>query len=115
LFFETPKTDCGEFIAASYKLLVGHPPGAPFFMLMGRFFSLFAPDETYVAAMVNSMSALASAMTIAFLFWTITHLARKIFVDNQESPEDWRYWAVLGSGLVGALAYTFTDPLVYTF
>ncbi|WP_010664869.1 DUF2723 domain-containing protein [Marinilabilia salmonicolor] len=106
--------DCGEFIAASYKLLVGHPPGAPFFMLLGRFFSLFAPDETYVAAMINSMSALSSAMTIAFLFWTITHLARKIFVDNQESPEDWRYWAVLGSGLVGALAYTFTDTFWFS-
>src|SRR5690554_7308933 len=89
--------DCGEFIASSYKLLVGHPPGAPFFMLLGRFFTLFAPDETYVAAMVNSMSALASALTIAFLFWTITHLARKIFVDNQENAESWRYWAVLGS------------------
>ncbi len=106
--------DCGEFISASYKLLVGHPPGAPFFMLVGRFFTLFAPDETYVAAMVNSMSALASAMTIAFLFWTITHLARKIFVDNQESPETWRYWAVLGSGLVGALAYTFTDTFWFS-
>lgn len=106
--------DCGEFISASYKLLVGHPPGAPFFMLMGRFFSLFAPDETYVAAMINAMSGLASAMTIAFLFWTITHLARKIFVDNQENPESWRYWAVLGSGLVGALAYTFSDTFWFS-
>lgn len=106
--------DCGEFIASSYKLLVGHPPGAPFFMLLGRFFTLFAPEETYVAAMVNSMSALASAFTIAFLFWTITHLARKIFVDNQESPENWRYWAVLGSGFVGAMAYTFTDTFWFS-
>ncbi|MFO8000820.1 MAG: DUF2723 domain-containing protein [Marinilabilia sp.] len=106
--------DCGEFISSSYKLLVGHPPGAPFFMLVGRFFSLFAPDETYVAAMVNSMSALASAFTIAFLFWTITHLAKKIFVENIENPENWRYWAVLGSGLVGALAYTFTDTFWFS-
>ena len=106
--------DCGEFIASSYKLLVGHPPGAPFFMLLGRFFTLFAPDSTYVAAMVNSMSALASALTIAFLFWTITHLARKIFVDNQEHAEVWRYWAVLGSGFVGAMAYTFTDTFWFS-
>ena len=106
--------DCGEFISASYKLLVGHPPGAPFFMLMGRFFSLFAPDSSQVAMMINSMSALASAFTIAFLFWTITHLARKIFVDNYENPESWRYWAVLGSGLVGALAYTFTDTFWFS-
>lgn len=106
--------DCGEFIASSYKLLVGHPPGAPFFMLLGRFFTLFAPDETSVAAMVNSMSALASALTIAFLFWTITHLARKIFVDNQENAESWRYWAVLGSGFVGAMAYTFTDTFWFS-
>jgi len=106
--------DCGEFISASYKLLVGHPPGAPFFMLMGRFFSLFAPDSSQVAMMINSMSALASAFTIALLFWTITHLARKIFVDNYENPESWRYWAVLGSGLVGALAYTFTDTFWFS-
>src|SRR5690554_7113231 len=106
--------DCGEFIASSYKLLVGHPPGAPFFMLVGRFFTLFAPEETYVAATVNAMSALASAFTIAFLFWTITHLARKIFVDNQESAENWRYWAVLGSGVVGALAYTFSDTFWFS-
>jgi tetratricopeptide (TPR) repeat protein len=106
--------DCGEFISASYKLLVGHPPGAPFFLLVGRFFSLFAPDETYVAAMVNAMSALASAFTIALLFWTITHLAKKAFVDNQDNPENWRYWAVLGSGLVGALTYTFSDTFWFS-
>jgi hypothetical protein len=106
--------DCGEFISASYKLLVGHPPGAPFFLLVGRFFSLFATDETHVAAMINSMSGLASGITIAFLFWTITHLARKIFVDNQENPENWRYWAVLGSGFVGALTYTFSDTFWFS-
>jgi len=106
--------DCGEFISASYKLLVGHPPGAPFFMLMGRFFTLFAPESSDVAMMVNAMSGLASAFTIAFLFWTITHLARKIFVDNYENPGSWRYWAVLGSGLVGALTYTFTDTFWFS-
>lgn len=106
--------DCGEFIAASYKMLVGHPPGAPFFMLLGRFFTLFAPDETYVAIMVNAMSGLASAFTILFLFWTITHLARKIFIDGRENPETWRTWAVVGSGLVGALAYTFSDTFWFS-
>ncbi len=106
--------DCGEFIACSYKLLVGHPPGAPFFMLFGRFFSLFAPDEAHVAMMINAMSALASAFTIAFLFWSITHLARKIFIDNQDDPQPWRVWAVIGSGMVGALAYTFSDTFWFS-
>jgi len=71
--------DCGEFISTAYKLDVGHPPGAPFFMLTGHFFSLFASGPSQVAIMVNSMSALLSAFTILFLFWTITHLARKLF------------------------------------
>src|SRR5690554_7761843 len=71
--------DCGEFISSAYKLLVGHPPGAPFFMMVGRFFTLFAGDPSNVALTVNIMSALSSAFTIAFLFWTITHLAKKIF------------------------------------
>src|SRR6056297_3250644 len=72
--------DCGEFIASSYKLEVGHPPGAPFFMLLGRFFTIFSGSPENVAKMMNVMSALASAFTILFLFWTITHLARKIIV-----------------------------------
>ena len=74
--------DCGEFIASAFKLEVGHPPGNPVFMVMGLGFSLFLPEEmsSKVAAMVNSMSALASAFTILFLFWTITHLARKILI-----------------------------------
>ena len=75
--------DCGEFISTAYKLDVGHPPGAPFFMLTGRFFSLFASDPTQVALMVNSLSALASAFTILFLFWTITHLARKVVAKTE--------------------------------
>lgn len=69
--------DCGEFISASYKMEVGHAPGAPFFMLMGKFFSLFASSPAQVGMMVNVMSALMSAATILFLFWTITHLAKK--------------------------------------
>src|SRR5665647_3625836 len=76
--------DCGEFISTAYKLDVGHPPGAPFFMLMGHLFSMFASDPTQVAMMVNSMSALLSAFTILFLFWTITHLARKVLIKTEE-------------------------------
>ncbi|SMO60146.1 Protein of unknown function [Saccharicrinis carchari] len=104
--------DCGEFISTSYKLLVGHPPGAPVFMIIGRFFTLFAPDTDSVAYMVNLMSGLASAFTILFLFWTITHLGRRFFM-NQEN-KTWRSWAVLGAGLVGALAYTFSDTFWFS-
>ena len=106
--------DCGEFIAASHKLLVGHPPGAPFFLLVGKFFTLFASDVTQIAITVNIMSALASALTIAFLFWTITHLGFKIFIKNTKNPEPWRGWAVLASGMVGALAYTFSDTFWFS-
>lgn len=106
--------DCGEFISTSYKLLVGHPPGAPFFMIVGRLFSLFAGGDTgQVAMWINIMSALSSAFTIMFLFWTITHLARKIFLDGKEG-ESWRMIAVLGSGFVGALAYTFSDTFWFS-
>ena len=106
--------DCGEFISSSYKLLVGHPPGAPFFMLVGRFFTLFAGDPSNVAITMNIMSALASAFTIAFLFWTITHLGRKIFIDDIENPEKWRSYAVIGAGFVGAMAYTFSDTFWFS-
>lgn len=106
--------DCGEFIAASHKLLVGHPPGAPFFLLVGNFFTLFANDVSKIALSVNIMSALASALTIAFLFWTITHLGFKIFIKNSESPKPWRAWAVLAAGMVGALAYTFSDTFWFS-
>lgn len=106
--------DCGEFISTSFKLLVGHPPGAPFFMITGRFFSLFATSPEQVSVMINIMSALASAFTILFLFWTITHLARKIMIDGTEKPEEWLTWAVMGAGLVGALAYTFSDTFWFS-
>ncbi len=105
--------DCGEFIASAYKLQVGHPPGAPLFMIVAKFFSLFAGnDVTKVAFMINSMSALASAFTIMFLFWTITHLALKLVdSDKLNTP---KIVAVLGSGLVGALAYTFSDTFWFS-
>ena len=106
--------DCGEFISTAYKLDVGHPPGAPFFMLIGRFFSLFASDPTQVALMVNSLSALASAFTILFLFWTITHLARKIIPKNEDEYTLAHFVGVLGAGMVGALAYTFSDTFWFS-
>ncbi|MCD4679576.1 MAG: DUF2723 domain-containing protein [Bacteroidales bacterium] len=106
--------DCGEYIATAYKLQVGHPPGAPFFQLLGRFFTLFAfGDTSKVALMINSMSALSSSFTILFLFWTITHFARKIATDNSEMTEGKKY-AILGSGIVGALAYTFSDSFWFS-
>jgi hypothetical protein len=106
--------DCGEFISSAFKLEVGHPPGAPFFMIMSRFFTLFAGnDVTKVPIMVNSMSALFSALTILFLFWTITHLAKKILVkDEPMTPA--QLIAVIGSGAVGALAYTFSDTFWFS-
>jgi len=106
--------DCGEYIATSYKLMVGHPPGAPLFQMIGRFFSLFAlGDVTHVARMVNTMSALASGFTILFLFWSITMLTKKIVLKYGEMT-DGKMYAVLGSGLVGALAYTFTDSFWFS-
>ncbi len=106
--------DCGEFISTAYKLDVGHPPGAPFFMLTGKFFSLFASDTTQVAAMVNSMSAILSALTILFLFWTITHLARKVIIKTDNDYTTGNILAVLGAGMVGALAYTFSDTFWFS-
>jgi len=106
--------DCGEFIASAWKLEVGHPPGAPFFMLMGRMFTFLAGgDVTRVAAMVNTMSALASAFTILFLFWTITHLAGKIVFDKDKYTSG-SIIVVIGSGLVGAMAYAFSDTFWFS-
>lgn len=105
--------DCGEFITTSFKLEVGHPPGAPFFMIMGRFFSLFGGSPANAAVMINSMSALASAFTILFLFWTITHLSRKLVKANGELTMG-QTIAILGAGMVGALAYTFSDTFWFS-
>lgn len=107
--------DCGEFIASSYKLEVGHPPGAPLFMIMGRFFANFAGGDTSrVALMINAMSALASAFTILFLFWSITHLARRIFLKEESDFTAGKVLAVLGAGMTGALAYTFSDTFWFS-
>nr|WP_319511589.1 DUF2723 domain-containing protein [uncultured Draconibacterium sp.] len=104
--------DCGEFITSAFKLEVGHPPGAPTFMILGRIFTLFAPDATKAAVMVNSLSAIASAATIMFLYWTIVHLAKKLFPAEELSTGE--QIAVWGSGLVGALAFTFTDSFWFS-
>ena len=106
--------DCPEFISTAFKLDVGHPPGSPFFMLLGRFFTLFASDTTQVAKMVNSMTALLSAFTILFLFWTITHLARKVVIKSEEDYTLANTIGILGAGLVGALAYTFSDTFWFS-
>ncbi|MGQ9847470.1 MAG: protein O-mannosyl-transferase family [Bacteroidales bacterium] len=106
--------DCGEFIATSYKYEVGHPPGAPFFMILARFASMFATDVTKVAIMVNSLSAIMSALTILFLFWTITYFAKRMLLKNDESMTTGKMIAILGSGLVGSLAYTFSDTFWFS-
>lgn len=106
--------DCGEFISTADKLEVGHPPGAPFFMLTARFFTLFASDQAHVAMMVNSFSAICSALCILFLFWTITHLARKLVVKNDNEITTAQTIAILGAGVVGALAYTFSDTFWFS-
>lgn len=106
--------DCGEFIASSYKLQVGHPPGAPLFMMLGRLFSLGAMgDVTKVAMMVNIMSALCSSFTILFLFWTITAFGKKVALAEGELTSP-KIIAVIGSGIVGALAYTFSDSFWFS-
>ena len=106
--------DCAEFIATSYKLEVGHPPGAPLFMLMARIATMFAPSSYYVPHMVNGMNCLASAFCILFLFWTITHLSRRIFTAGGREFSTSHKIAVLGAGAIGALAYTFTDTFWFS-
>ena len=106
--------DCGEFIASSYKLQVGHPPGAPLFMMIGRVFSLFTSDTDQVAKMINAVSAFASAFTILFLFWTISHLLKKMMADNgQEITLPGRI-IILGGSFVGAMTYTFSDTFWFS-
>ena len=106
--------DCGEFILSAFKLQVGHPPGAPLFLMMGRIATLFAGGDTSkVAVTVNTLSALCSGFAIMFLFWTITHLVRKVFVNGKEL-ESKHVPAIIGSGIVGALAYTFSDTFWFS-
>ncbi len=106
--------DCGEFISSAYKLQVGHPPGAPFFMLFARFFAMwFGPEN--VAMAMNALSAFCSSFTILFLFWSITHFAKKLAVKIYgEGDDPGVTWAVMASGAVGALAYTFSDSFWFS-
>lgn len=106
--------DCPEFITTAYKQEIGHPPGAPFFMLLGNFFTHFASDTTQVAKMVNTMSALLSAVCIMFLFWTITHLARRLVISDWKEQTTSKLIAIEASGMVGALIYTFSDTFWFS-
>ncbi len=119
--------DCGEFLSCAYKLEVGHSPGAPFFMMMQRIFSLFAgngtalgaPSESYLghigaATLINSFSALMSGLTILFLFWTISHFAKKLMAPGQDEPGKNQTLLIMGAALVGALAYTFSDTFWFS-
>ena len=106
--------DCPEFITTGYKLEIGHPPGAPFFMLTANLFSQFASDPTQVAKMVNVMSALLSATCIMFLFWSITHLTRRLLIDKWEELTTTKLITIEAAGLVGALIYTFSDTFWYS-
>lgn len=106
--------DCPEFITTAYKLEVGHPPGAPFFMLTGNFFTQFTSDPSKVALCVNIMSALLSALCILFLFWTITHLARKLITPDGKVTTLTQLITIMGCGLTGALAYTWSDTFWFS-
>ena len=107
--------DCGEFIAQGYKLEVGHPPGNPIFMLAANFFTHFASSPSQVAICVNAMSALLSAGTILLLFWTITHLVRRLLIKDDTTEYSWQQIAlIMGSGLCGALAYAWSDTFWFS-
>ena len=106
--------DCGEFIAAANKLQVPHPPGAPFFLLVGRMFSMFTSDVEQIAVMVNLVSVLSSSFTILFLFWTITMLTRKVVLKEGENIGLGQLLTIMGSGIVGSLAFTFTDSFWFS-
>ena len=104
--------DCGEYIATAYKLEVGHPPGGPFFQMLGRIVTMFTPKEQ-AALMINGLSAMCSAFTILFLFWTITALGKKLVARTGRSMDEYK-WAVLGAGVIGGLAYTWSDTFWFS-
>ena len=108
--------DCGEFIACAYKLQVGHPPGAPLFMILGRVASIFAGDNVkMVSVMINSFSAVSSAIVILFLFWSITHFARKLVVGSTKSDITMpQIISSIGAGIIGSVAYTFSDSFWFS-
>jgi len=107
--------DCGEFVSSAYRVQLPHPPGAPLFVLIGRLFIiLFGDSPQTAAAGVNFMSALASAATILFLFWSVTHFARKMFVGVGEDLNQSQLFTTMAAGVVGALAYTFSDSFWFS-
>ena len=106
--------DCGEYISTAFKLQVGHPPGAPLFQIIGRFFTEFVgSDLSKVAMMINAMSALSSGLTIMFLFWSITMLAKKVVAPDGDYSRA-NIISILGSGFIGAMAYAFTDSFWFS-
>ncbi|MBC7449905.1 MAG: DUF2723 domain-containing protein, partial [Cytophagales bacterium] len=107
--------DCGEFISSAYKLMVPHPPGAPVFLLIGRFFSLFAGgDITKVAYWINLVSALSSSFSILFLFWSITMIAKKLLKAENGTYSTGQIITIMGAGIIGSLAYTFSDSFWFS-
>jgi hypothetical protein len=106
--------DCGEFISCAYKLQVAHSPGAPLFIMVGHIFTLLAGDPSKVALMVNYMSGIFSALTILFLFWTVTSFAKKIVGKKEPDLRGAELIAVIGAGAVGALSYTFADSFWFS-
>jgi hypothetical protein len=109
-----PLWDCGEFIAGSYKLEVVHPPGAPFFLMFNHLFTMFTHNPQAVPVIVNGLSGIESALTILFLFWTITLLGRKFFLKQINESKAGEVIAVMGAGVVGALAYNFSDSFWFS-
>lgn len=105
--------DCGEYVTTAYKLEVGHPPGAPLFMVIGRLFSFFA-DPVNVAVAINRLSALCSSLSILFMFWSITLLAKKVALRSKSELSKGEMIAILGSGVIGSLAYTFSDSFWFS-
>jgi hypothetical protein len=106
--------DCGEFISCAYKVEVGHSPGAPLFMMIQRMFGMLASSKENVAMMMNAWSAIASGLTILFLFWTITHFAKKLLVSRNDEPTGVQTIMIMGAGLIGGLAYTFSDTFWFS-
>ena len=105
--------DCGEYITAAYKLEVGHPPGAPLFMILGRLFSFFA-DPTEVAVWINRLSAISSSLTILFMFWSLTMLVKKMVLRDKKEMSQGDQIAIFGSAIIGSLAYTFSDSFWFS-
>ena len=105
--------DCGEYITAAYKLEVGHPPGAPLFMVIGRLFSFFA-DPTQVAVWINRLSGLSSSLTILFMFWSLTLLIKKIILNKKDALSNNDVIAIFTSAAIGSLAYAFTDSFWFS-